>query len=139
MLLVRRAERADLPSIAEIQAACPEAANWKPEDYFLYDLLAAEIDGGELAGFLCARHTAEDEREILNVAVAPAQRRRGVGRSLLDSYLNGFRGQVFLEVRISNLRAIEFYNRYGFHRVSVRPGYYNNPGEDGVVMTFHSC
>jgi ribosomal-protein-alanine acetyltransferase len=139
MLIVRRAERTDLPSIAEIQAACPEAANWNPEDYFLYDFLAAETGGGEVAGFLCARQTAPGEREILDISVAPAHRRLGVGRSLLDSYLSGFRGQVFLEVRISNSGAMRFYKQYGFQELTVRRAYYDNPGEDGVVMTLHSC
>jgi ribosomal protein S18 acetylase RimI-like enzyme len=139
MLIVRRAERTDLPSITAIQAACPEAANWNPEDYFLYDFLAAEIQGAKVAGFLCARQTAPGEREILNVCVAPVHRRLGVGRGLLDSYLNGFRGQVFLEVRMSNSGAIGFYKWYGFQELTVRKAYYHNPGEDGVVMTLHSC
>ncbi len=138
MLIVRRAERTDLPSIAEIQAACPEAANWNAEDYLLYDFLAAET-GGAVAGFLCARQTAPAEREILDICIAPAHRRLGVGRSLLDSYLYGFRGEVFLEVRISNSGAMKFYKRYGFQELTVRKAYYDNPGEDGVVMTLHSC
>ncbi len=138
MIAIRRAEEADLPSIAAIQAACPESAVWNPEEYLAYDLFAAECDGF-VAGYLCARQTAPGEREILNIAVEPGSRRLGVGRALLDSYLKGFRGEVFLEVRMSNLGAMDFYKSIGFQRFSIRSEYYDHPVEDGVVMRLHSC
>ena len=90
-------------------------------------------------GFLVARTLAADEREILNLAVAPDFRRKGVARALLDSALQGFRGGVFLEVRESNGVAQEFYKSLGFKELSKRTGYYDSPPETAIVMKFHSC
>jgi ribosomal-protein-alanine N-acetyltransferase len=80
-----------------------------------------------------------DEREILNLAVAPDFRRRGVARALLDGALDGFHGSVFLEVRESNGIAQEFYKSLGFKEVSKRKEYYDSPPETAIVMKFHSC
>ncbi len=90
-------------------------------------------------GFLVARTLAADEREILNLAVAPDFRRKGVARELLASAFKGFRGGVFLEVRESNGVAQEFYKSLGFKELSKRPGYYDSPPETAIVMKFHSC
>jgi ribosomal-protein-alanine N-acetyltransferase len=97
------------------------------------------VCGDRLAGFLVAREIAEDEREILNVAVVPEFRRRGIARTLVRSFLDGFQGVVFLEVRASNRGARELYKSLGFQDVTLRKDYYDFPPETGVVMKFRSC
>jgi ribosomal-protein-alanine N-acetyltransferase len=82
---------------------------------------------------------ASDEREILNLAVVPRSRRKGVARALLDSTLRDFHGDVFLEVRESNGVAQEFYKSLGFKVLSRRREYYDLPPETAIVMKFHSC
>jgi ribosomal-protein-alanine N-acetyltransferase len=90
-------------------------------------------------GFLVARNVAVDEREILNLAVAPDFRRKGVARALAASFFEGFEGAVFLEVRESNEVALKFYKSLGFKELSRRQGYYDSPVETAIVMKFHSC
>jgi ribosomal-protein-alanine acetyltransferase len=81
-----------------------------------------------------------DEAELLNIGVAAAHQRQGLGGMMLSMMLDvaGNRGlsRVLLEVRASNRAAIALYGRAGFIDVSVRRGYYRNAGgsEDAVVM-----
>jgi ribosomal-protein-alanine N-acetyltransferase len=53
--------------------------------------------------------------------------------------LRAFHGDVFLEVRESNVVAQEFYKSLGFKALSRRLGYYDLPPETAIVMKFHSC
>jgi len=138
MTAIRRGGVDDLDAVAGIQEASPGAARWRVTDYLEQDFRVA-MDGDRIVGFLVARTLAADEREILNLAVAPDFRRKGVARALLDSAFEGFRGSVFLEVRESNLVAQEFYKSLGFKELSRRTGYYDNPAETAIVMKFHSC
>ena len=96
------------------------------------------VEGGRTIGFLVARQTAVDEREILNLAVDPAERRRGVARKLLESELQRPGNQWFLEVRASNTSAIKLYENIGFRAAGRRESYYTDPTESGIVMKFDS-
>jgi ribosomal-protein-alanine N-acetyltransferase len=90
-----------------------------------------------VTGFLNYWHI-DDEIQIMNVAVAPAQRRRGYGSALLDDLCRHGRQKrawaVVLEVRRSNDSAIALYERHGFVRVGLRPRYYSDNAEDALVM-----
>ena len=138
MTVIRRGEATDLDAVAAIQQASPGAANWNVADYLEQDFRVA-IDGNRVVGFLVARTLTVGEHEILNLAVTPDSRRKGVARALLASVLDAFRGSVFLEVRESNEIAQAFYKSLGFKELSRRRGYYNSPPEAGIVMKFHSC
>jgi [ribosomal protein S18]-alanine N-acetyltransferase len=137
-IAVRAGVAADLRDVARIQAQSPEAAQWDPHDYLRHDCAVALCDD-RVAGFVVARRVAEDETEILNLAVDRSLRRRGIGRALLYRVLSGHRGTLFLEVRESNQAARSLYNALGFQQVAVRPGYYDAPRESAIVMKFHSC
>jgi ribosomal-protein-alanine N-acetyltransferase len=138
MTAIRRGGAEDLEAVAAIQQASPGAARWNVADYLDQDFRVAMV-GNRIAGFLVARALAADEREILNLAVAPEFRGKGVARALLDQAFEAFRGSVFLEVRESNLVAQEFYKSLGFKELSRRKGYYESPPETAIVMKFHSC
>jgi ribosomal-protein-alanine N-acetyltransferase len=135
---IRRGESSDLGEVAAIQEASPGAASWSVSDYPQYDFRVA-VRGGRVAGFLVSRAVADDEREILNLAVAPEFRRQGVGRDLLGNLLAEAPGVVVLEVRESNRDARSIYKSMGFKEIGSRPGYYENPLEPAIVMKFHSC
>lgn len=138
MLTIRRGESKDLPAVAAIQAASPEASQWNIAEYPGYEFHVA--DGGSGAqGFLVARRIAEGEYELLNLAVAPESRRRGVGRALVEWLVSSFPGAVFLEVRESNQNARTFYNSLGFQEIGIRREYYESPSEAAIVLKFHSC
>jgi ribosomal-protein-alanine N-acetyltransferase len=138
LLQIRAAEPGDIEAIAAIQAASPEAAPWPPADYLQYDARVAVLRR-QVAGFLVTRRTAADEAEVLNLAVAPESRRQGVGRALMAAFLQGFRGDVFLEVRSSNSYARGFYKSLEFQEFTLRKDYYGTPPEAAIVMKFHSC
>ncbi|MBI3182007.1 MAG: ribosomal protein S18-alanine N-acetyltransferase [Myxococcales bacterium] len=102
--------------------------------------LAEEADaagGKRLLGFMVF-WLVHDEVHVLNVAVAPAQRRRGVGRALLQAALERGRRHrcvlATLEARRSNAAALGLYKSFGFREVGVRPNYYADDGEDAIVM-----
>jgi ribosomal-protein-alanine N-acetyltransferase len=138
MTVIRRGGAEDLEAVGAIQQACPEAAQWDPADYLAYDFRVAVSDG-TVAGFVVVRRVAPDECEILNLAVAPEHRRKGVGQQLLGDVVQGSTEVFFLEVRESNEQAREFYKYLGFQEVNRRPGYYHYPSESAIVMKFHSC
>jgi [ribosomal protein S18]-alanine N-acetyltransferase len=87
--------------------------------------------GGKLAGFIMSR-LIEDEAEILSVAVAARQQKRGLAGKLLRLHLQRLAGlgarAVFLEVDEYNAAAIRLYDRAGFREVSRRPNYYAGAG-----------
>jgi len=95
-----------------------------------------EVDGA-VVGF-CLFWKVVDELHLLDVAVLPAARRRGLGERLVVDMLGIARGAgartVFLEVRRSNQPAIGLYRKLGFWASGVRAGYYAD-GEDAVEMT----
>jgi ribosomal-protein-alanine N-acetyltransferase len=136
--VTRSATEADLDEIWRIQSACGQAAPWNPADYLSHQCLVAMVNE-RIAGFAVARHTAPDEVEILNLAVDPLFRRRGIGRSLIQKLLANHAGSTFLEVRESNLAARKLYHSLGFEAIAVRKNYYNSSGESAIVMKFHSC
>jgi ribosomal protein S18 acetylase RimI-like enzyme len=134
---IRVARLADLAEIAAIQAASPEAAQWNPADYLKHDCRVCTVNSC-VAGFLVTRQVAPGEREILNLAVDPAERRTGIARRLVLDALTNAQGAWFLEVRASNAAAIGLYESAGFARAGHRKNYYYEPAEDGVVMRFFS-
>jgi [ribosomal protein S18]-alanine N-acetyltransferase len=128
---VREGTPEDFGTLQSILVQSPEAAQWMPADQAI---LVAE-EGGSIAGFLVWRYTTPDEIEILNLAVVPAFRRRGIAKALLDGLP---KAEVFLEVREGNAAARGLYQAAGFHEVGLRRGYYQNPPEGAVVMRMQS-
>lgn len=127
----------DLEAVALIQGSCPEAAQWDPAGYLHHESWVAEI-GVAAAGFLVLRQTAPGEAELLNLAVSPDARRRGVARALL-SRLPAGPVSIFLEVRESNVIAQRLYESAGFRVISRRPEYYQAPSEAAIVMLRQKC
>jgi ribosomal-protein-alanine N-acetyltransferase len=99
-------------------------------------LRVARADGAVVVGYLSFWHVS-DELHLLNVAVAPPDRRRGVARRLVEDLLAYARAhavaRVLLEVRASNAAAIGLYESFGFERARVRAAYYAD-GEDALEM-----
>jgi ribosomal-protein-alanine N-acetyltransferase len=80
---------------------------------------------------------AADEGYILNVAVLPEYRRKGIGEALVRYVITGFGDLAFvtLEVRPSNTAAVALYQKLGFERVGERKNYYRNPDENALLLT----
>ena len=94
-------------------------------------------DGEQLLGFAIFRPVGP-EAELLNLAVDPHLRRRGVGRALLSHLIRAGRAAgveaIYLEVRESNAGATSLYQAMGFQAFGRRRGYYENPVEDAICM-----
>jgi ribosomal-protein-alanine N-acetyltransferase len=148
---IRKACNDDLGAVLSIQSKAPQASQWTRPDYAnLADdpsglILVAELDTmtpPPIVGFAAFRRVI-DEAELRNLAVDPAHRRQGVGRELLGEgrkrlLQQGVR-QIYLEVRASNEPALRLYYSVGFSLHSRRRDYYNNPREDGLVLSLISA
>ncbi len=138
---IRPATPADVPALVAIERRCfsdpwSESAFREALSSELTFTLVADTRRGP-AGYLIGREAA-GSGEILNLAVAPEFRRRGLGAALLEDGLAGFRrrraSEVFLEVRESNHSAQSLYLARGFRPVGQRASYYRNPREDALVL-----
>jgi ribosomal-protein-alanine N-acetyltransferase len=90
-----------------------------------------------LAGYLvCSRY--DQVWHLMNVAVAPERRRGGIASGLITRLLEEIAEQgelpITLEVRVSNHEAIAMYEGLGFRSAGVRPRYYQDNGEDALIM-----
>ena len=141
-LVIRPFGKDDAEAASGILRESPEAVVWSAP--MIRDLLATTGVSGFIAkrdfratGLILGREVL-DEGEILNLAVAKGNRRRGEGTALSRQMMNSFatRGvrRVFLEVRESNLGAIAFYESLGFRRVGRRQGYYQQPAEAALIL-----
>lgn len=95
------------------------------------------FDGEKLAGYIGGR-TIAGETEIFNVAVSPEYRRKGIGKKLIERFIEASREKetdvIFLEVRASNLPAINLYEGAGFVFCGIRKDYYDDPKENAILM-----
>lgn len=139
---IRPLELSDLDTIEKIeQVSYP--APWSRSMFATElakpsSLSVAAIDAhGELVGYLVLSRYV-DAWHVMNVAVAPPWRRRGVATALLRRVFESTRADArrgyTLEVRVSNQGAIALYERLGFRSKGIRRGYYSDNREDAVIM-----
>lgn len=95
------------------------------------------VDCEKLCGYVGSQ-TVLDETDMMNVAVHPDYRRKGVAESLIRTLIKWLRKKgsrsLSLEVRASNVQAIALYRKLGFSQVGKRPNYYRNPREDALIL-----
>lgn len=100
-------------------------------------IFLAAAHGDDVLGFGLLG-VAADESEVLDIAVSPAARGCGIGKTLLGALLDGAKQRgaaaCYLEVRESNAPAIGLYTGFGFRPVGHRKNYYQKPREDAIVM-----
>ncbi len=92
---------------------------------------------GDLVGYMCY-WLVFDELRLMNLAVEPSMRRRGIASDLIRYMLSVGREsgavRAVLEVRASNVAALSLYERVGFRQVALRRRYYTDPVEDAVLL-----
>ena len=95
------------------------------------------LDGETVAGYVGSQSVL-DGADMMNVAVYPDYRRKGIARELVTGLMNALveKGvkSLALEVRVSNAPAIALYEQMGFQQVGLRPNYYRNPKENALIM-----
>lgn len=148
---IRRFEPADLERVMEINQIClPE--NYSPSFFmsiyqrFPETFVVAE-EGGEVVGYAMCRAErgfgfglfgGAKRGHLISIAVLPDFRRKGVASALMREVMKGLVGygcgDVFLEVRASNIDAVGLYRKLGFG-VKRRVRYYYADGEDAYVMS----
>ena len=141
-LRIRRLSYSDLPSVISIERRSFPTP-WSLA-MFVLELskpsgicLAAVDEEGRMAGYLvCSRY--ETVWHLMNVAVDPERRRRGIATLLINKLFDqgGGVSPYTLEVRVSNREAIAMYQRFGFRSAGLRHGYYHDNGEDAVIMWY---
>jgi ribosomal-protein-alanine acetyltransferase len=141
VLRIREMEAADVEMVSELEREI-FSMPWSAKDFLemveadYAHYYVAEIDG-RIAG-CCGIRNVAGEGEITNVMVAAGDRRKGIGRKMMEYMLEradrmGI-GDCTLEVRVSNLPAIRLYESLGFKGEGVRPDFYDKPGEDALIM-----
>jgi ribosomal-protein-alanine N-acetyltransferase len=143
-LTIRALSFADLPQVVGIERrAFPTP--WSPAMFVLElsksstialaALLPERPRSRRLGGYLiCSRYA--DVWHLMNVAVDPPLRRRGIAAALMEALIErgGAEEPFTLEVRPSNTAAITLYDRFGFRPAGTRPRYYRDTGEDALIM-----
>ena len=139
---LRRLEQRDLDTVEEIERASYPTP-WS-RSMFAAELrkpssiaLGAYLEEGELVGYAFVSRYVE-AWHVMNVAVSPAFRRRGIASTLLERLFevtaSDPRRGYTLEVRVSNAEAIRLYERLGFESRGIRRGYYTDNREDALIM-----
>ena len=140
---LRRMRPDDLDEVMEIERAAfrhpwsTELFRRELEHDWSTILVCAGRASERLVGFLIY-WLVHDEVHILNVAVSPEHRRRGIARTLMGETerraVQAGATLMTLEVRRSNTAALELYRAFDYRAVGVRPNYYVDEGEDAIVM-----
>ena len=95
------------------------------------------LEGETVTGYVGSQ-TVLGWTDMMNVAVHPDYRRRGIGEALVEELIVRLKAMgnecLTLEVRASNEPAKQLYDKLGFREVGRRPNYYRNPKEDALIM-----
>lgn len=134
--MIRRAEISDAEAIYEILS--------KTDDPWTVGVVESELksesskafvylgDEGQVQGFVDIK-ILYDEADLMHIAVSEDMRGQGIGAKLLAHAIEEAEGKaIALEVRKSNFKAINLYEKYDFLREGTRKNYYH--GEDAVLM-----
>ena len=141
-MLIRPMTAADLPAVAELDQLS-FSQPWPPAA-FEVELTninsrcwVTEVDARVVAAIVLWR--VLDEAHIATIAVHPGFRRQGIGRALLRASMDAAYAEgariYHLEVRAGNLAAQEMYADFGYEVVGRRPKYYQDNGEDALLLT----
>ncbi|MER7248311.1 GNAT family N-acetyltransferase [Kribbella sp. NPDC000426] len=139
---IRAARADDQPALVALDELCFGAEAWSTvgwSDEFerlSENRVILVADEGAVVGYavLLVPPVALDVVEVLRIAVAPDERRTGIGGQLMTAALERCAGRtVLLEVALSNESARGLYASFGFEEISRRRGYYGD-GEDAVIM-----
>lgn len=140
---LRQARPRDLTDVAALERQCyadpwPAAAfTALPGNPRVFFAVARRASSGHVAGYVIAWYVL-DEGELANLAVAPGERRRGIGRVLLEAVIaDALQRNVrdlYLEVRQSNTAARQLYAAHEFEEVGRRKAYYRSPVEDALIL-----
>ena len=95
------------------------------------------LEDGQVTGYVGSQ-TVAGETDMMNVAVHPDHRRKGIAEELIASLVEELKAMesrcLTLEVRASNIPAITLYEKLGFLQIGLRKNYYRNPKENALIL-----
>ena len=140
-MMIIRMNESHVKAVAELEKICfsdPWSENSVASE--LRNKLALWLvaeEEGQVAGYIGSQ-TCGDETDMMNVAVHPDFRRRGIAQALVNALVEELKAiesrLLTLEVRASNTPAITLYEKLGFHEIGRRKNYYRNPKEDALIL-----
>jgi len=140
-MMITKMTSAHVSQVAELETLCfsdpwsERSVASELENKLSYWLVAVEDD--RVAGYVGSQ-TVMGETDMMNIAVHPDFRRRGIGESLVNALVEGLKTMdshcLTLEVRASNTPAIALYEKMGFQQIGLRKNYYRNPKEDALIL-----
>ena len=140
-MTVERMNATHVPQIAQLEKLCfsdpwSETSIASELDNRLSDWFVA-LEDGQVVGYVGSQ-TVIDGSDMMNIAVHPDHRRRGIAQALVEALETCLRNRgskmLLLEVRDSNAPAITLYEKLGFLQVGLRKNYYRNPKEDARIL-----
>ena len=140
-MIIEKMNASHVPQIAELEKVC-FADPWsvtsiETELTSRLSLWFVAVEGDTVVGYVGSQ-TVIDESDVMNIAVHPDYRRRGIGEALLETLADALREKgsrgLTLEARVSNTPAVSLYKKAGFLQVGLRKNYYRNPTEDALIL-----
>lgn len=134
-------DRCHVDAVAQLEKQCfsdPWSANAISSELDNpLSLWVVAMDEDTLVGYVGSQ-SVMGWADMMNLAVAPAYRRNGIGEKLVLQLVQHLQANqvtcLTLEVRASNESAIRLYAKLGFEEVGRRPGYYHKPKEDALIL-----
>ena len=140
-MIIEKMQACHVTQIAELETICfsdpwsEKSIGSELENKLSFWLVAME--GDRVAGYVGSQ-TVLDETDMMNIAVHPDYRRKGIAEALVTALIARLKEQgstsLMLEVRASNEPARKLYEKMGFVQVGRRPNYYRNPKEDADIL-----
>ena len=140
-MILEKMNPAHVSQIAQLEKICfsdPWSENSiasELDNKLAFWLVATE--GETVAGYIGSQ-TVLDETDMMNVAVHPDFRRKGIAEALVNGLVEQLKTMgshcLTLEVRASNAPAIALYEKLGFAEIGRRRNYYRNPREDALIL-----
>ena len=140
-MIIEKMNATHVPQIAELEKLCfSDPWSEKSIETELSCRLSVwlvALEGEQVVGYVGSQ-TVIDESDMMNIAVHPGFRRRGIAEALVAELEAALRQRgsraLTLEVRDSNAPAITLYEKLGFAQVGLRKNYYRNPKEDARIL-----
>jgi ribosomal-protein-alanine N-acetyltransferase len=140
-MIIEKMNATHVPQIAELEKLCfSDPWSEKSIETELSCRLSVwlvALEGEQVVGYVGSQ-TVIDESDMMNIAVHPDFRRRGIAEALVAELEAALRQRgshaLTLEVRDSNAPAIALYEKLGFAQVGLRKNYYRNPKEDARIL-----
>ena len=140
-MIITQMNESHVPQIAELEKLCfndPWSENSiasELDNRLAFWLVATDED--RVVGYVGSQ-TVLGETDMMNIAIHPDYRKRGVAIMLIEALILHLTQQgshsLMLEVRSSNEPAKSLYSKMGFETVGIRRNYYRNPREDAMIL-----